>query len=191
MDATTKFARGGKAKIKAARKRPGGSNVDRNRKTSKAGQGPFVGPSGGAPAGSYPVTNRKQWAAAKSYARHAPNPAGIKAAADRVARKRGWLKGGGGGIGTASQRGAARSAVVDFMLRRSQAPLRQFGQPVTRRITNAQGQVANIGYSSTNSNVLDKVGYKPYIPKSRKSAGGIINPVVSSAIHDALVLYNK
>lgn len=85
------FAKGG---VAAARKKPGGSNVGKDRKTSKAGQGPFVGPSGGAPAGSFPVTNKKQWAAAKAYAHNAPNPSGIKAAADRIARKRGWLKSG-------------------------------------------------------------------------------------------------
>ena len=94
------FARGGqlpKGKaLTAARKRAGGSNVGKKRKTSAAGKGPFVGPSGGAPKGSYPVTNKKQWAAAKSYARHAPNPSGIRAAADRIARKKGWLQEGGG-----------------------------------------------------------------------------------------------
>jgi hypothetical protein len=80
-----------KAQI-AARKKPGGSNVGKKRKTSSAGKGPFCGPSGGAPSGSYPVTNKKQWRAAKSYSRHAPNPGGIKACADRVARKKGWMK---------------------------------------------------------------------------------------------------
>ena len=37
--------------ISAARKRPGGSNVGKKRKTSGAKEGPFVGPSGGAPRG--------------------------------------------------------------------------------------------------------------------------------------------
>lgn len=78
--------------VRIARKKPGGSNVGRDRKTSRAGQGPFVGPAGGAPAGSYPVTNPGQWHAALAYARHAPNPAGIKAAANRIARARGWKK---------------------------------------------------------------------------------------------------
>ena len=43
----------------------------------------------------YPVTNKKQWRAAKSYARNAPNPAGIRAAADRIAKQRGWKEYGG------------------------------------------------------------------------------------------------
>ena len=86
------MARKVSAAVKSARKKPGGSNVGKKRKTSSAGKGPFCGPSGGAPAGSYPVTNKKQWRAAKSYSRHAPNPGGIKACADRVARKKGWVK---------------------------------------------------------------------------------------------------
>ena len=53
--------------------KPGGSNVGKYKK------GPFCGPSGGAPAGSYPVDTRKRARAALAYARHAPNPEGIKA----------------------------------------------------------------------------------------------------------------
>jgi len=60
----------------AAKKRPqdkpGGSNV------GKYKTGPFCGPAGGAPAGSYPVNTLKRAKAALSYARHAPNPDGIK-----------------------------------------------------------------------------------------------------------------
>lgn len=56
-----------------AKKKPGGSNVGKYKK------GPFCGPSGGAPAGSYPVNTRARAIAAISYARHAPRPAGIKA----------------------------------------------------------------------------------------------------------------
>lgn len=60
----------------AAKKRPqdkpGGSNV------GKYKTGPFCGPAGGAPKGSYPVNTMKRAKAALSYARHAPNPAGIK-----------------------------------------------------------------------------------------------------------------
>lgn len=52
--------------------RPGGSNVGKYKK------GPFCGPSGGAPAGSYPVNTAKRAKAALAYARHAPNPGGIK-----------------------------------------------------------------------------------------------------------------
>ena len=60
----------------AAKKRPqdkpGGSNVGKHK------TGPFCGPAGGAPKGSYPVNTKKRAIAALSYARHAPNPAGIK-----------------------------------------------------------------------------------------------------------------
>jgi len=72
------------------RKKPGGSNVGKNRSTSSSNEGPFCGPSGGAPAKSYPVTNKKQVGAAKAYAHNAPNPSGIKSCADRIAKKRGW-----------------------------------------------------------------------------------------------------
>lgn len=54
------------------RKKPGGSNVGKYKK------GPFCGPSGGAPKGTYPVDTEKRAIAAIAYARHAPNPAGIK-----------------------------------------------------------------------------------------------------------------
>lgn len=76
--------------IKKARKKKGGSNVGKNRKTSPADKGPFCGPAGGAPKGSYPVTNMKQARAAKAYARHAPNPEGIKRCVDRIVAK--WKK---------------------------------------------------------------------------------------------------
>lgn len=52
--------------------RPGGSNV------GKYKTGPFCGPSGGAPKGSYPVNTAKRAKAALAYARHAPNPGGIR-----------------------------------------------------------------------------------------------------------------
>ena len=62
-------------KLAAARKRPGGSNVGRY-----AGVKAFAGPSGGAPAGSYPINTRKRAVAALAYARNAPRPAGIRRA---------------------------------------------------------------------------------------------------------------
>jgi hypothetical protein len=52
--------------------KPGGSNV------GKYKTGPFCGPAGGAPKGSYPVNTKKRASAALSYARHAPNPDGIR-----------------------------------------------------------------------------------------------------------------
>jgi uncharacterized protein YdaT len=54
------------------RKKPGGSNE------GKYKSGPFCGPSGGAPKGTYPVNTRARAIAAIAYARNAPNPAGIK-----------------------------------------------------------------------------------------------------------------
>jgi len=55
------------------RKKPGGSNAGKYK-----GQGPFCGPSGGAPQGTYPVNTRERAASAIAYARNAPNPEGIK-----------------------------------------------------------------------------------------------------------------
>ena len=79
-----------KEEEKKAHEEPGGSDVGKDRKTSKAGEGPFCGPAGGAPDGSFPVTNAKQAHAAKSYARKAPDPEGIKKCADKIAKKHGW-----------------------------------------------------------------------------------------------------
>lgn len=70
--------------IEKERKKPGGSDVGKQRKTSGPKEGPFCGPSGGAPKGSYPVTNAKQAHAAKAYAHNAPNPDGIKKCVDRI-----------------------------------------------------------------------------------------------------------
>jgi hypothetical protein len=63
--------------------KPGGSNVGKYKK------GPFCGPAGGAPKGSYPVNTCGRVAAAKAYARHAPNPGGIKRCAERAAKRLG------------------------------------------------------------------------------------------------------
>ena len=74
------------AKKKSTKKpqdKPGGSNVGKYKK------GPFCGPAGGAPKGSYPVNTCGRVAAAKSYARHAPNPAGIKRCAERAGKRMG------------------------------------------------------------------------------------------------------
>lgn len=59
---------------KTDRDKPGGSNVGQYK-----GQGPFCGPSGGAPKGTFPVNTKKRAIAALAYARNAPNPSGIKA----------------------------------------------------------------------------------------------------------------
>ena len=81
------FSKGGS--LAAARKRPGGSNAGKYKGVSH-----FCGPSGGAPKGSYPVNSCGRVSAAKSYARHAPNPSGIRACAERAGKRLGC---GGGG----------------------------------------------------------------------------------------------
>lgn len=65
------------AYIKAAKKKPGGSNVGKYKSVSKTN---FAGPSGGAPAGSYPINTKKRAKSALKLAHNAPNPAGIKKA---------------------------------------------------------------------------------------------------------------
>lgn len=62
------------------RKKAGGSNVGEYKRVSKK---EFCGPSGGAPAGSYPVNTKKRCRAALAYAHNAPNPAGIRACVKR------------------------------------------------------------------------------------------------------------
>jgi len=70
--------------IEAAHKKPGGSNVgkatfaDGSKRT-----GPYAGPSGGAPKGSYPIPDLKHAKSALSLAHNAPNPSGIKSAVYR------------------------------------------------------------------------------------------------------------
>jgi len=69
--------------VKAARKKPGGSNVGKYSSKEK-----FAGPAGGAPPGSYPLTDdgKKDIARGKAAIKlsgNAPNPQGIKNAAIR------------------------------------------------------------------------------------------------------------
>jgi len=79
--------------IKEAKKKPGGSNVGKKTFASgKPRKGPYVGPSGGAPKGSFPIPDKKHAKSALALAHNAPNPAGIKAA---VHRKYPTLKTGG------------------------------------------------------------------------------------------------
>lgn len=61
--------------VRAARKKPGGSNVGKYKNVAK---GEFAGPSGGAPAGSYPINTKSRAKSAIKLAHNAPNPAGIK-----------------------------------------------------------------------------------------------------------------
>jgi len=67
-------------KVKKARKKPGGSNVG-----EYSSKETCVGPAGGAPKGSYPITKNgklslERATAALRLAHNAPNPAGIKRA---------------------------------------------------------------------------------------------------------------
>ena len=66
-----------RAKVRAAHKRAGGSDVGKYKNTPK---GDFVGTDGGAPRGSYPDNTKKRAKAALRYAHYAPDPAGIREA---------------------------------------------------------------------------------------------------------------
>lgn len=68
-------------------KKRGCSNVGKYRNVP---EGMFCGPAGGACPGTYPVDTPGRVIAAMAYARHAPNPAGIKACARRAAQTQGW-----------------------------------------------------------------------------------------------------
>jgi hypothetical protein len=69
---------------KPPQERPGGSNVGKY-----TGVKSFCGPSGKAPAGSYPVNSCARTKSAKKLAHNAPNPAGIKSCAERAAKRMG------------------------------------------------------------------------------------------------------
>ena len=73
-----KKTKAAKKKQAAARKKPGGSNVGKYK-----GVKAFAGPSGGAPAGSYPINTLTRAKSALKLAHNAPRPAGIKAAVYR------------------------------------------------------------------------------------------------------------
>lgn len=73
------FKKGGKVGNPKDRSKPGGSNVGKYSKS----EGPFAGPSGGAPAGSYPIGSKARGKSALKLAHNAPNPAGIKKAVYR------------------------------------------------------------------------------------------------------------
>lgn len=73
------FKKGGKVGDPKNREKAGGSNVGKYSKS----EGPFAGPSGGAPKGSYPIGSKARGKSALKLAHNAPNPAGIKAAVYR------------------------------------------------------------------------------------------------------------
>jgi len=69
-----------KLTIAEARKKPGGSNVGKKKfANGQKRTGPYAGPGGGAPAGSFPIPDLKHAKAALALAHNAPNPKGIKA----------------------------------------------------------------------------------------------------------------
>ena len=82
---TPRFNTGGLLKKKGKvgnpenRDKPGGSNVGKYSKS----EGPFAGPSGWAPAGSYPIGSKTRGKSALKLAHNAPNPTGIKSAVYR------------------------------------------------------------------------------------------------------------
>ena len=77
-----RFRNGGK--LSEVRKRPGGSNVGKKKfADGSPRRGPYAGPSGGAPSGSYPIPDKAHARAALRLAGHAPNPSGIRAAVHR------------------------------------------------------------------------------------------------------------
>lgn len=57
--------------------KPGGSNVGEYKNVKPSN---FAGPAGGAPKYTFPINTKARARAALSYARHAPNPAGIRKA---------------------------------------------------------------------------------------------------------------
>lgn len=59
------------------RKKPGGSNAGKY-----TGVKAFAGPSGGAPAGTYPINTRARAVSALKLAHNAPKPSGIKKAVE-------------------------------------------------------------------------------------------------------------
>jgi hypothetical protein len=63
------------ASVRAARQKPGGSNVGKYPSVKS-----FAGPSGGAPKGSFPINTRTRAKSALQLAHNAPRPAGIRKA---------------------------------------------------------------------------------------------------------------
>jgi hypothetical protein len=65
-------------RVRAARAKPGGSNVGKYPSVKS-----FAGPSGGAPKGSFPINTRTRAKSALQLAHNAPRPAGIRRAVQR------------------------------------------------------------------------------------------------------------
>jgi hypothetical protein len=73
------MAKGGKVGNTKDHNKAGGSNTGKYSKS----EGPFAGPSGGAPKGSYPIGSKSRGKSALKLAHNAPNPSGIKNAVYR------------------------------------------------------------------------------------------------------------
>ena len=98
--------------IEKARKKAGGSNVGKKEFADGSKRtGPYAGPSGGAPRGSYPIPTIEKGRSALKLAHNAPNPSGIKAA---VYRKYPQLKKKGGSILSPKQIPYPQVAPSDF-----------------------------------------------------------------------------
>lgn len=52
----------------------------------------FCGPEGGSCPGTYPVNSPGRARSALAYARHAPNPEGIRKCVRRIEKEKGWVK---------------------------------------------------------------------------------------------------
>ena len=84
-----------KKSIKEARKKPGGSNVGEYHSGNI-----FVGPAGGAPKGSYPITkggskkiDPRRVRAALMLAHNAPNPEGIRTKIAQILKRKKSMQG--------------------------------------------------------------------------------------------------
>lgn len=71
---------------KIIRALPGGSDADKSRRSSRSWEGPFCGPAGGAPPGTFPAANLRQTRAEERgrLAMYAPYPEGIIECAEKV-----------------------------------------------------------------------------------------------------------
>ena len=72
----------------------------------------FCGPAGGACPGTYPVNTPGRAIAAMSYARHAPNPEGIRACARKVAKAKGWTNPQTGKIRRTGRGGKSKTVYI-------------------------------------------------------------------------------
>lgn len=72
---------------KSPKKSKGCSNAE---KYKNVPEDLFCGPEGGSCPGTFPVNTKRRSKAALAYARHAPNPEGIRQCVRRISAKKGW-----------------------------------------------------------------------------------------------------